>query len=207
MTGAPTIPADLDARFAALGVAIVEHALTADDLGRMDAAFPTLPPGTGGARTADIAPADVAWFGRHATLTALATRLGDGRPMALTRVLAFDKTAAANWFVPWHQDRADEHGERPVALLARMVSLRVHLDDCEEEAGPLEVLPGSHMGGRLDAAAIARLAATTAPLLCLAVRGDILALRPLLVHRSQRARRPRRRRVLHLDYLPSPRVC
>jgi hypothetical protein len=43
-------------------------------------------------------------LGLHALLSDLACRLA-GRPARLVRILAFDKTLAANWGVPWHQDR------------------------------------------------------------------------------------------------------
>ena len=81
-----------------------------------------------------------------------------------------------------------------------MVTLRIHLDDCGEDNGPLEALLGSHTQGRLDRAAIASLVESSQAMLCLCARGDILAMRPLTVHRSQKARVPRRRRVLQLEY-------
>ncbi|HEY2156776.1 MAG TPA: phytanoyl-CoA dioxygenase family protein, partial [Isosphaeraceae bacterium] len=71
----------------------------------------------------------------------------------VVRALLFDKTPEANWGVPWHQDltiavrhRVDASGfgpwtvkagiphvRPPVAVLERMVTLRVHLDDCEAD--------------------------------------------------------------------------
>jgi ectoine hydroxylase-related dioxygenase (phytanoyl-CoA dioxygenase family) len=188
------------ARFADLGVVIVEHALTPDDLQAMDAMFPDLAPRTAGARSEAFAPTAQAWLAAHNGLIELASRLLRV-PSRLSRIQVFDKSAGANWFVPWHQDRAEDGQERSVAQLERTVALRIHLDDCDENNGPLAVLPGSHNAGRLDADAIAALAATTAaPLLCLVARGDIVAMRPLLVHRSQRARAPATRRVIHLEY-------
>jgi ectoine hydroxylase-related dioxygenase (phytanoyl-CoA dioxygenase family) len=84
-----------------------------------------------------------------------------------------------------------------------MVTLRVHLDDCGEDNGPLDVLPGTHLAGRLARTDVARLTQAAEPLLCLAARGDILAMRPLLLHRSQRARKPAARRILHLEWAPA----
>jgi ectoine hydroxylase-related dioxygenase (phytanoyl-CoA dioxygenase family) len=185
--------------FTGQGVAIFEYVLTPDDLNAMDAAFPDLAPGTAGAR-GDAFPAELqSWFAAHDGLLELAGRLLQ-RPARLSRMQALDKSAAANWFVPWHQDRAAGGQERPVEQLERTVALRIHLDDCDENSGPLEVIPGSHRAGRLDAAAIAAWSAEAAPVLCLAVRGDIVAMRPLLIHRSQRARMPAARRVLHLEF-------
>ena len=38
--------------------------------------------------------------------------------------------------------------------MKRMLAVRVHLDDCGLENGPVRVLPGSHPNGRLSEAAI-----------------------------------------------------
>jgi ectoine hydroxylase-related dioxygenase (phytanoyl-CoA dioxygenase family) len=203
------------ATFARSGVAIVEHALTEDDLAELARLFG----GHAGRRHHDLPAEQVAWIARHPVLSALAGAVSgtNARPV---RVVAFDKTPTANWLVPWHQDRTIAlaarsdvagfshwttkdghiHAEPPVSFLEGMATLRVHLDDCDESAGPLEVLPGTHALGRLDRAAIADAMTRHQPRLCLAARGDILVMRPLLVHRSQRARVPGRRRVLHIEY-------
>jgi Phytanoyl-CoA dioxygenase (PhyH) len=186
-------------QFADQGVAIFEYVLTASDLKVMDAAFPELAPRTAGARSAAFSPDMQAWLAAHDGLNELASRLLQA-PGRLSRLQAFDKSTGANWFVPWHQDRAEDGQERPGAQLERTVALRIHLDDCDENNGPLEVMPGSHTAGRLDAEAIAARTSVSTPLLCLTVRGDILAMRPLLIHRSQRARAPAVRRVLHLEF-------
>ena len=146
------------------------------------------------------------------------------------KVLWFDKTPRANWSVPWHQDlmiavqqRHDApgytawslkqgvpHVKPPVAVLERMAALRIHLDDCGPQNGPLRVLPGSHGRGELDDADTAALAARVAPVECVLPRGGALLMRPLLVHSSARAALPQRRRVLHLEFsaetLPAPLV-
>lgn len=188
-------------RFATLGVAVIEHAFKPCDLTTMTAHFPALGARTAGARQAGFSPDAQAWLAGHDVLAALAMRLG-GSPMRMARALAFDKSEPSNWFVPWHQDRAADGRERETVELERIVTLRVHLDGCLEDDGPLEVIAGSHAAGRLDAVAIARLVAERPALVCLADRGDIVAMRPLLVHRSQRARKPSSRRVLHLEYVP-----
>jgi Phytanoyl-CoA dioxygenase (PhyH) len=186
-------------QFAEQGVAIFEYVLTPDDLKAMDAAFPDLAPRTAGARSAAFSPEAQAWLANHDSLNELASRLLE-TPGRLSRIQAFDKSASANWFVPWHQDRAEDGNERAVVQLERTVALRIHLDDCDENNGPLEVIPGSHTAGRLDAESIAARTAVAASMLCLTVRGDIVAMRPLLIHRSQRARVPAARRVIHLEF-------
>jgi ectoine hydroxylase-related dioxygenase (phytanoyl-CoA dioxygenase family) len=138
----------------------------------------------------------------------------------VVRGLLFDKTPEANWVVPWHQDltiavrrRCDApgygpwttkagipHVRPPVEVLEHMLALRVHLDDCDAASGPLRVLPGSHALGILGDGA-ARNWMTHGPAVnCLAARGDVLLMRPLLLHASATAHQPRRRRVIHLEY-------
>ena len=190
---------DITGTFSSRGIAVIEYALPAADLAHMDAICPRLPPRTGGARAADFIPEARAWLTAHDGLLALARRLLD-TPVCLTRLQAFDKSGASNWFVPWHQDRAADGQERPVVRLEASVALRIHLDDCTEDNGPLDVIPGSHRYGRLTADAIAARVAATPSELCLCARGDIAALSPLLIHRSQRARQPAARRVIHLEY-------
>ena len=198
------LPQTLEARFEQCGIAIVEHALLPNDMATIERFFPALSARVAGARADRFSPDARQWLAGNDSLNGLASTLlkceGLARPR-LTRIQALDKSPGANWFVPWHQDRAEDGVERDPALLQNTIALRIHLDDCDEDNGPLEVIPGSHHHGRLESSAIAALHARTPPLLCLAVRGDIVAMRPLLVHRSQRARRPRARRVLHLEYV------
>lgn len=136
------------------------------------------------------------------------------------RTLWFDKTPEANWKVPWHQDLAIAveqrrevtgftgwsvkdgvpHVHPPGAILERMVTVRLHLDACGPDNGPLRVLPRSHSGGRLAAADIAGWRERTAAVECVVPRGGALLMRPLLLHASSAALRPGHRRVLHLEF-------
>lgn len=138
----------------------------------------------------------------------------------VVRGLLFDKTPEANWPVPWHQDltiavrsRVDApgygpwtvkggvpHVRPPVEVLEKMLTLRVHLDDCDASRGPLRVLPGSHARGRLDAEQTRRWLDRVAPVACLVPRGGVLMIRPLILHASSPAEDPRHRRVVHLEY-------
>ena len=189
----------LEEQFEQLGIVVVEYALVPSDFAMMDSLFPTLGARAPGAR-ADAFTSDARhWLAHHAGLTELASRLLK-RASTLSRLQAFDKSPTANWFVPWHQDRAEDGQEREIADLERTVALRIHLDACDEDNGPLDVIPGTHQAGRLDTAAIAQLVERHSSRLCLASRGDIVALRPLLLHRSQRAKKPAARRVIHIEY-------
>ena len=136
------------------------------------------------------------------------------------RSLLFDKTADANWLVPWHQDlticvsekrevpgygpwsiKADQlHVQPPLAVLDRMLSVRIHLDPCGESNGPLRVIPGTHNQGRLNPAAIRRAENASGCSICSVESGGILLMRPLLVHASSAAEKPAHRRVIHIDF-------
>lgn len=137
------------------------------------------------------------------------------------RGILFDKTPGANWKVVWHQDLTIAVAERrevpgfgpwsekdgvphvqpPAALLAHMVAVRVHLDDCTEANGPVRVLPGSHRAGRLTSADVDRWRAATSEVVCTVPRGGVLAFHSLLLHASSPARAPAHRRVVHLEYV------
>jgi hypothetical protein len=65
------------------------------------------------------------------------------------------------------------------------------------------VLPGTHSGGVLTHDEIQRLASSVAPIACVAPAGGVVAMRPLVVHASSKARGGQPRRVLHIEYAAS----
>ncbi len=145
-----------------------------------------------------------------------------GRAVFPLDAVFFDKNANANWAVPAHQDlvvpvpssvpssavrnlRA-RHGtvyaEPPVSALQELVAVRVHFDDASASSGGLFALVGSHARGRWSDADLRQIRSDAfRPYDCSA--GDLLLMKPLVVHRSPRATRPERRRVLHLLYAPA----
>lgn len=134
----------------------------------------------------------------------------------------FRKTVGCNWKVACHQDlsvpvaarSADpaltgwsvkEEGlqvQPPVGLLEQLLAVRLHLDDCPAQAGALSVLPGSHRQGRIPVDRIARVRAATDDTVVEAQAGDLLVMRPLLLHASSKATRPNGRRILHFLFAP-----
>lgn len=136
------------------------------------------------------------------------------------RATLFEKSGERNWLVVWHQDTAlplvertgmpgwgpwsVKHGvlyaHAPAWALAGIVALRVHLDPSTRDNGPLKVIPGSHAEGVLSDEEVFRRARERAPVECVVGRGGVLAMRPLLIHASSKARGPGPRRVLHLEY-------
>lgn len=144
------------------------------------------------------------------------------------RTILFDKTLETNWRVPWHQDlsiavrdmrpvagfgpwsvkEGVAHVQPPTPLLERMLTVRLHLDDCGPANGPLRVIPRSHLGGKLSAEGIAEWRRKGEVVDCVAPRGGAVVMRPLLLHSSSVATRPSHRRVLHVEFaaeaLPPP---
>jgi hypothetical protein len=136
------------------------------------------------------------------------------------RAIYFDKNPEKNWLVPSHQDltiavrskrevagfgpwslkEGVHHVQPPIHLLEQMLTVRLHLDDCDELNGALQVIPGSHKSGRLSPTAIQRFRSQQAATVCIAAAGDALLMRPLLLHYSGRSRSARHRRVVHIEY-------
>lgn len=136
------------------------------------------------------------------------------------RGILFDKIPDANWKVPWHQDvtiavqdrievkgfgpwsmKADVlHVQPPAAILEHMLSLRFHLDRCEEENGALRVIPGSHLHGRIPENNIHSIRQASNERICAVESGGILLMRPLLLHASSPSLVPAHRRVIHIDF-------
>lgn len=133
----------------------------------------------------------------------------------------FEKSRDQNWLVALHQDlsipvrarlaHADLTGwshkegqwyvQPPPALLDELVAVRLHLDACGADDGPLQVVAGSHRHGRLPAVQQAALAqAGRTP--CLVDQGGVLLMKPLLLHGSSKATGSGRRRVLHFLFGP-----
>jgi len=144
--------------------------------------------------------------------------LGDGA--VPFRATLFDKSARANWLVVWHQDTAlplalrnDSaewgpwslkagilYAHAPAWALSRVLALRISLDASTDDNGPLRVIPGSHLAGVMSDDEILDLARTQETVEALVPRGGVLAMRPLLVHSSSKARGDEPRRVLHIEY-------
>jgi hypothetical protein len=149
--------------------------------------------------------------------TPVASVLGDG--CFAVRGIYFNKSPKSNWKVTWHQDcviavrekrniegwgpwsrKAGVIHVRPApAILEQMLAIRIHLDDCEEDNGPLRVIPGSHRDGILSDAEIQSRSKGGA-VACAAFRGDALLMRPLVLHSSSAVTKPSKRRVVHLEF-------
>ena len=143
--------------------------------------------------------------------------LGDGA--FAVRAIFFDKVPGANWSLFWHQDNVIAVKERrdvpgfvawsqkagvwqvqpPAEVLAQMVAVRVHLDDCGPANGPLRVLPGSHRFGWLDEQ-LDEWKRRVPEVVCTAASGGVVAMCPLTLHASAASETASHRRVIHIEY-------
>jgi Phytanoyl-CoA dioxygenase (PhyH) len=143
-----------------------------------------------------------------------------GDTARLVRGIFFDKQLSANWKVPWHQDLTIAvknrleltdyhpwsvkggipHVRPPVAILAQMLTVRIHLDRTDESNGALKVIPASHCHGKLTQLEVDRWKQLNTATVCTCEAGGILLMRPLLLHASSIASAPSHRRVIHLEY-------
>jgi len=191
------------------------HALTASLL---DVTSRVESTGRGGARNLLDLPEIQQLASQPAVRGAAARSLGS--ECFPVRALLFDKTPTANWLVAWHQDltiavetRRDVEGygpwsvkdgvahvQPPTSVLQQMVAIRIHLDECGKDNGPLKVLPGSHRIGKLGAEEIEDVRRRINEVVCTVPRGGLLVMRPLLIHASSRAISPAHRRVVHIEY-------
>jgi len=143
------------------------------------------------------------------------------------RATLFDKSPTSNWLVVWHQDTALPLRERievpgwgpwsvkeninyahaPAGVLSQVLALRLHLDDSSADNGPLRVLPRSHLQGVLSDESIHDLGVRITPVDCVAAKGGVVAMRPLLVHASSKSRAEIPRRVLHIEYAAADSIA
>jgi len=149
---------------------------------------------------------------------------GDG--YKVVKSIYFDKPGDSNWFVSYHQDltisvkeKADVAGfgpwtvkqqqyavQPPLSVLEQNFTIRIHLDDTDENNGALRVVPGSHAKGIYRPETIDWTVETEVT--CNVPQGGIMIMRPLLLHASSRTTNNQKRRVIHIEFsnqtLPAP---
>lgn len=152
-----------------------------------------------------------------------------GEKAFAVKALYFNKTLGHNWNVAWHQDlnitvkkqiymsgfhkwsikQGIYHVQPPVALLENMLTLRIHLDAASENNGALRVISGSHKHGKINKDELQqKIKQDDDVVICEAQAGDVLLMRPLLLHASHKNLSLNQRRVIHIEFaaqgLPEP---
>ena len=144
------------------------------------------------------------------------------------RMIYFDKSKDSNWSLGWHQDRTIAvkkrqpvdgfeiwttknrvpHVEPPFEVLEKSITVRISIDNSNDENGALEVIAGSHLHGRLSDSETNDLVSNTQSTLLDTKAGDVIFLKAPILHRSAKSKSKARRRVVQIDYswaqLPSP---
>lgn len=141
------------------------------------------------------------------------------------QAISFDKSVGTNWKVAWHQDimfpfakpvsspgysRPSEKAGvpfacPPVEVLDSLTAVRLSLDDCSPDNGPLRVSPGTHREGVIPGERIRERVSAAGETVCTNRAGDLLLMKPLLLHASSQAANPGHRRILHFVYHSGPK--
>lgn len=141
-----------------------------------------------------------------------------GEDYFLVKSIYFDKPEASNWFVSYHQDLTisvdrkieisgfgpytNKHNQfavqPPLSILESNFTIRIHLDDTNEENGALKVIPNSHSKGIYRPENIDW--NTEKEVSCNVAKGGIMIMKPLLLHSSGRTTNNQKRRVIHLEF-------
>ena len=135
----------------------------------------------------------------------------------VVKSIYFDKPASSNWFVSYHQDltisvdkkidiknfgpwttKQDQFAvQPPLHILQDNFTIRIHLDNTNEENGALKVIPKSHLKGIYRPETIDW--ATETEITCYVKKGGVMFMKPLLLHSSGRTTNSEKRRVLHIE--------
>ena len=145
-----------------------------------------------------------------------------GADYFVIKSIYFDKPGESNWFVSYHQDltisvnrKVEVKGfgpwttkqnqyavQPPLEILEGNFTIRIHLDDTNEDNGALRVIPGSHLKGIYRPETIDWSKETEVT--CNVPEGGIMLMRPLLLHASSRTTNNKKRRVLHIEFSNKP---
>ena len=142
--------------------------------------------------------------------------------MVAVQCTFFNKSPTINWLVAYHQDRSIPvaafvsasdwsgwsqkegmtfiHG--PDELLDQMIAVRLHVDDCTADNGPLRVIPGSHRAGTMSSEMIVAQCESLEEEELLVNKGGVITMCPLLIHASSKSLTIENRRVLHFLFGP-----
>jgi ectoine hydroxylase-related dioxygenase (phytanoyl-CoA dioxygenase family) len=141
-----------------------------------------------------------------------------GADYFVVKSIYFDKPEASNWWVAYHQDltisvdkkmdipgfgpwtiKQDQFAvQPPLDILKDNFTVRIHLDDTNEENGALNIIPKSHLKGIYRPETINWQMETEQA--CCVKRGGVMLMKPLLLHASKRTTNNSKRRVVHIEF-------
>ena len=141
-----------------------------------------------------------------------------GNDYFVVKSIYFDKPEKSNWYVAYHQDltisvnkKLDLKGfgpwttkqnqfavQPPIDYLKNIFTIRIHLDDTDENNGALKVVPKSHSKEIYRPETIDWNVETEE--ICSVNKGGIMIMKPLILHRSNRTTNQKKRRVIHVEF-------
>ncbi|ASK30310.1 phytanoyl-CoA dioxygenase [Chryseobacterium sp. T16E-39] len=141
-----------------------------------------------------------------------------GEKYFIVKSIYFDKPEKSNWYVAYHQDLTISVDKKidvpdfgpwttkqnqfavqpPLDVLENIYTLRIHLDDTDEENGALKVVPTSHAKGIYRPETIDWTIEKEE--ICKVEKGGIMIMKPLLLHGSNRTTNGKKRRVIHIEF-------
>ncbi len=222
----PSPNADSVCQFAQDGYFIREAVIGLEEIEQLRSAMSSLPDGEeirrktnvyGVRNLFDLSP-EVRALAGQLSIRNLVTPILGPRAFAV-RAVFFDKVPGANWSLAWHQDTTIAvngrgeipgfdgwsqkigvwHVQPPVSVLANMVAVRVHLDECSNDNGPLRVLPGSHHQ-IWTTAQVVEWKSSKPEIICPVGCGGVLLMSPLALHASSASKSVLHRRVIHIEF-------
>jgi len=136
----------------------------------------------------------------------------------VVKSIYFDKPEKSNWYVSYHQDltisvdkKLDLKGfgpwttkqnqfavQPPIEYLKNIFTIRIHLDDTDENNGALKVVPNSHSKEIYRPETIDWNVETEE--ICSVNKGGIMIMKPLILHGSNRTVNNKKRRVIHIEF-------
>ncbi len=207
------------------GAQLYASLLPESDIERLRTHFSECAPAMAGYR---VQGPELGWLlDGDSVLVRVAAELLGGKAWPV-RAVFFNKDASSNWLTPWHQDRTIplqarhdlpgfqvwslkngiHHVEPPMEVIKNMVTLKVHLDPCYYDSGPIRIALGSHRLGRVEVSGMEAAVANAEHVDCVAAKGDVWAVATSILHSSGKSTRADSRRILHLDFanydLPQP---
>lgn len=141
-----------------------------------------------------------------------------GEKYFVVKSIYFDKPEKSNWYVAYHQDltiSVDQKVEMenfgpwttkqnqfavqpPLDILENIFTVRIHLDDTDENNGALKIVPKSHAKGVYRPETIDWNVETEN--ICSVEKGGVMIMKPLLLHGSNRTTNGKKRRVIHIEF-------
>jgi len=141
-----------------------------------------------------------------------------GENYFVVKSIYFDKPGTSNWFVSYHQDltisvdkkinlanfgpwttKNDQYAvQPPIEILKNIYTVRIHLDNTDQNNGALKVISKSHLKDIYRPETIDW--SIEKEISCNVPEGGIMIMKPLLLHSSNRTTNNKKRRVIHLEF-------